>query len=134
MAMRSTLGLTRFRKRRFGRSVGQLAAWLACLIVPALHFAAEPAPAAKPAYQHGSADEPLLAEFSLEKAAESLDRTAQAWVSKHKCGSCHTGWPYLMSRAKCKDVSAPALGEIRQFFEQRITNWDEDEQVKKHQH
>jgi squalene-hopene/tetraprenyl-beta-curcumene cyclase len=92
-------------------------------------------PAPKPTFPHGSPDEPLRKELSLAKAAESLDRTAVAWVRKNKCGSCHTGWPYVSSRALLlKEAPVDSLVEVRAFFEARITNWDADEQVKKHQH
>jgi arylsulfatase len=80
-----------------------------------------------------SADESLLEKLSLPKAAASLDRTALAWIREHRCGSCHTGWPYLMSRAVLNETPAPALAEIRQFFETRITNWDADEKIDKHE-
>jgi len=106
-------------------------ALLLTLLPPALHAA--DAPAATP-YLLPSAEEPLLKELSFAKAAASLDRTAVAWVHKHKCGSCHTGWPFVMSRAVLKDESGTSLAEVRAFFEGRITNWDADEQVKKHQH
>ncbi|HRJ09388.1 MAG TPA: terpene cyclase/mutase family protein [Prosthecobacter sp.] len=94
-----------------------------------------PAETPKAAFPQGSPDEPLRGELSLAKAAESLDGTALAWVRKHKCGSCHTGWPYVSSRALLtREAPADALAEVRAFFEGRITNWDADEQVKKHQH
>lgn len=95
-------------------------------------FAAEP-PAAEP-HLLPSADEPKLAELSLSKATESLDRISLAWVRKHECGSCHTGWPYLMARGTPGGAPSPALAEIRQFFEGRIARWEEDEKVKKHAH
>jgi squalene-hopene/tetraprenyl-beta-curcumene cyclase len=111
---------------------------LAAPAVQAQESKAAPAPeavvASEPAFPQGSPDEPLLKVLSLAKAAESLDRTAVAWVQKNKCGSCHTGWPYLMSRAVLKDEPSTGLAELRKFFEGRITNWDADEQVKKHQH
>ncbi len=88
----------------------------------------------KDAYLLPTTDEPKLERLSLPKAAESLDRISLAWVQKRQCGSCHTGWPYLMSRGVIKDMPSPAHAEIRQFFEGRITNWDADEQVTKHAH
>lgn len=103
---------------------------LAAFAVPAR--AAEPS--SEPAYPHGSPEEPVRAVLSLTKAAESLDHTNLAWVRKHKCGSCHTGWPYLGSRAVLNEPPGGALAEVRSFFEGRITNWDADEAVKKHQH
>jgi len=103
---------------------------LAASAVPAR--AAEPS--SEPAYPHGSPEEPVRAVLSLTKAAESLDHTNLAWVRKHKCDSCHTGWPYLGSRAVLNEPPGDALVEVRSFFEGRITNWDADESVKKHQH
>lgn len=105
---------------------------LAALLAPlaALDAAENPADA----FALPSADEPKLEQHSLSKAAESLDRVSLAWIEKRKCGSCHTGWPYLMSRAVLKDPPAPALAGIRQFFEDRITNWDADEKIKPHAH
>ena len=92
-----------------------------------------PVPASQSAFPNASPDEPLLKTFSLNKAAESLDRTAVAWVQKQQCGSCHTGWPYVYSRAVLlKEAPTDSLAEVRAYFEGRITNWDEDEKEKKH--
>ncbi len=100
---------------------------LSLSFMTATHHAAEP-------YLLPSDAEPLLKALSFPRAAASLDRTAVGWVQKKKCGSCHTGWPYLMSRAVLKDEPTTSLAEVRAFFEGRITNWDADEQVKNHQH
>jgi squalene-hopene/tetraprenyl-beta-curcumene cyclase len=91
-------------------------------------------PALTDAFRLPSADEPLLKPLSLPLAAESLDRTSLAWVQKHRCGACHDGWPYLMSRAVLKDAPRPALAEILKFFEGRVANWDADEKIAKHAH
>lgn len=85
-------------------------------------------------FPNGSPDEPIRKELSLAQAAESLDRTALSWIKQKKCGSCHTGWPYLMSRAVLKSEPSASMEEIRKFFEGRIMNWEADEEVKKHQH
>lgn len=61
-----------------------------------------------------------------------MDRISLNWIKKQQCGSCHTGWPYLMSRALIKDTPMEPAAEVRSFFEKRITNWDADEKVKKH--
>lgn len=115
--------------------------WLLAFGAAAQHLLAdEPAKvqsaASRPdeAFLLPSEDEPRLEQLSLPKAAESLDRIALAWVQKRKCGSCHTGWPYLMSRALIEDTPSPAMSEIRKFFESRIVNWDENEKVAKHAH
>jgi squalene-hopene/tetraprenyl-beta-curcumene cyclase len=107
---------------------------LLCLLACRGSAADAPASSKPSVIPRPSADEPLLEQLSLPKAAESLDRISLAWVQKHQCGSCHTGWPYLMSRAVIADEPSPALDEVRRFFEGRITNWDADEQVKKHAH
>jgi squalene-hopene/tetraprenyl-beta-curcumene cyclase len=103
-----------------------------CLALAPCAMAADPA--GIDPYLRPSADEPKLAALSLAKAAESLDRISLAWVRKHECGSCHTGWPYLMARGELGDAPTPALDEIRRFFEGRIARWDEDEKIKKHAH
>lgn len=72
------------------------------------------------------ADEPLAKEFSLKKSAEFLDGVAGAWTRQHKCGACHTNYPYLMARPALlnKNTPAPVHDEIRKFFEDRVANWD----------
>lgn len=115
--------------------------FLLLTLLPTLHAAEVPAsspgrskaPRADP-FLVPAADEPILERFSLPKAAESLDRTALAWIRKQRCGSCHTGWPYLMSRATLTETPAPGTDEIRKFFEGRIANWDADEKIKPHSH
>jgi squalene-hopene/tetraprenyl-beta-curcumene cyclase len=68
-------------------------------------------------------DEPLAAKLSLGRAASVLDARALAWTREHKCGSCHTTYPYLLARPALKGAPE-ALAEIRQFFVDRATNWD----------
>ena len=38
-----------------------------------------------------------------------------AWTQKQKCGSCHTTFPYMMSRAVLKDAPSTAMTEVRAF-------------------
>lgn len=131
-AMQSTSDECRVSLRHSNSGVAFLAFRLAVFIMIALNCYAQEYMSAFP---HGSPDEPFRKELSLAKAAESLDRTAVAWVRKNKCGSCHTGWPYVSSRALLlKEAPTDSLAEVRAFFEGRITNWDADEQAKKHQH
>lgn len=76
-----------------------------------------------------SPDEPRLGRLSFTKAAESLDRVSVAWIRQHKCGSCHTTFPYLMSRAVLDDDPS-AMNEVRAFFLNRIRVWEtEREQI-----
>ncbi len=68
--------------------------------------------------------EPLAKELSLAKSAEFLDAVSLGWTRERKCGTCHTNYPYLMARPLLKDIPAPALMEVRKFFEERVAGWD----------
>lgn len=63
-----------------------------------------------------AAQEPLAQEFSLQRAAQSLDVAALHWQKTHRCAACHTLPPYLMARPLLSAVS-PEPPEVRQFFE-----------------
>jgi squalene-hopene/tetraprenyl-beta-curcumene cyclase len=69
-------------------------------------------------------DEPKAQSFSLAKSAEQLDEATLGWIGQQKCASCHTGFPYLMARRSIGDPKAPALLQVRQFFEDRVAEWD----------
>jgi squalene-hopene/tetraprenyl-beta-curcumene cyclase len=89
-------------------------------------MAQEPAP--KPEAQEiprASANESKAPSFSLRRSADYLDATALKWTRQHKCGSCHTNYPYLFSRPALKEFASPASGEVRSFFEQRVAHWDD---------
>jgi squalene-hopene/tetraprenyl-beta-curcumene cyclase len=73
-----------------------------------------------------SPKEPLAKELSLTQSAEFLDAVTVAWIRQKKCASCHTGYPYLLARASLGDPKAPALLEVRQFFEERVAAWDKN--------
>lgn len=118
-----------------------LQSWLILLTAVLITASAVPAQESKPspppelAFSHASPNEPLRKTLSLTKAAESLDRTAVAWVRQQQGGACHTGWPYVYSRAVLlQEAPTDSLAQVRRFFEGRITQWDEDEKQKKHQH
>jgi squalene-hopene/tetraprenyl-beta-curcumene cyclase len=85
---------------------------------------AAPAEVVKPAPNRK--DEPMAAAFSPAKAAAFLDAAAVRWTRDHKCGSCHTNFPYLMARPALfeKGKTPPAYDEVRCFFEQRVATWD----------
>lgn len=94
------------------------------LLAGAPAFAADEKPkvaAPKP----NSADEPVAKEFSLAKGAEFLDAASIHWTRERKCGTCHTNYPYMMSRAVLKDTPKDGVAEVRKFFEERIKSWDE---------
>jgi len=71
-----------------------------------------------------SAEEPLAPALSLARAGEFLDAATLAWTREKKCGSCHTSYPYLMARPLLGDPKAPALLQMRKYFEERVANWD----------
>jgi len=64
-----------------------------------------------------SADEPMAGEFSAEKAARYLDRSALNWVKTKKCATCHTNLFYMVARPALRDV-LPDSGEVRSFYEE----------------
>jgi squalene-hopene/tetraprenyl-beta-curcumene cyclase len=88
----------------------------------------EPAARAKdlPKVAPNSPDEPRAENLSLAKSAEFLDGVALSWTRERKCGTCHTNYPYLMSRPFLKGPTA-ASDEVRRFFEDRVANWDRDQ-------
>ncbi len=73
-----------------------------------------------------SADEPLAAEFSAQKAAEYLDRSALNWVKTKQCATCHTNLFYLMARPALRTI-LPDSGEVRSFYEDyRRVRWQKN--------
>jgi squalene-hopene/tetraprenyl-beta-curcumene cyclase len=93
---------------------------LTCLAAPVA--AREPEAFPKPAPT--SAKEPLAKTLSLDNTAAFLDGAALAWTRERKCNSCHTTYPYLMARPALGDARAPALLQMRAFFEKRIAGWN----------
>jgi squalene-hopene/tetraprenyl-beta-curcumene cyclase len=103
----------------------RLSAALTLLAMPPGAMAGEPPQEKPPAKPWATkAGEPRAEELSLAKSAELLDRVTLAWIEKKKCASCHTGFPYLLARQAIGDPRAPALLEVRKFFEDRVANWD----------
>jgi squalene-hopene/tetraprenyl-beta-curcumene cyclase len=89
----------------------------ACLV------AAEPAAPPKTQYEFekisvpaASADEPLAAELSVEKALAYLDDGANAWAGTRKCVSCHTNGAYLSLRPALAARVGPPDEKVREFF------------------
>ncbi len=74
----------------------------------------------------GSESEPLAAALSYEKAAEFLDNAAVSWTRTKKCGTCHTNYAYMLSRALLapKGEVPDGLAEVQQFFQNRAARWD----------
>ena len=76
-------------------------------------------------------DEPEAAASSLgqtiSKAVEFLDPINADWTNSKKCGTCHTNYPYLMTRrALPGGPESQTLKEIRSYFDGRALNWDKE--------
>ena len=94
--------------------------------------AAEPAGPPKLQYEFGqisvpaaSADEPLAAELSIEKALAYLDDGANAWAGTRKCVSCHTNGVYLSLRP------APRVAWARPMKRFAISFWPRSSRSKR---
>jgi squalene-hopene/tetraprenyl-beta-curcumene cyclase len=100
--------------------------WLARLLSACLFFAAPAIIQAAPPTKASSntPDEPLAKTYSPARAAAYLDTTSLSWTREHNCGSCHTNYPYLMSRTSLKAGDISAFREVRKFFEDRASHWD----------
>jgi squalene-hopene/tetraprenyl-beta-curcumene cyclase len=103
-----------------------LRALLACALLasPLGAGRAETPGKTSPRPARASPDEPRARALSLARSAEFLDAATRAWLRERKCASCHTGYPYLLARAALGDPEAPALLEVRKFFEDRVRSWD----------
>lgn len=62
-------------------------------------------------------DEPLAPQFSAEKAAEYLDRSALNWQKTKNCATCHTNLFYMAARPALAAV-LPDSGQVRSFYEE----------------
>jgi len=102
-----------------------LLAGLAVALVVASSARAQNADPAKP--KPNSAEEPMAAKLSLDKAAEFLDAANTNWLTVKKCGTCHTSYPYLVARPVLKEQASEHPAKVRKFFEDRVTNWDRGE-------
>ncbi len=70
-------------------------------------------------------EEAVKALASLAQAAQFLDAANLTWTEQRKCGTCHTNYPYLMTRrAVTGSDRSEAFATIRGFFENRALNWD----------
>ena len=75
--------------------------------------------------------EPLAPVASLARTARYLDEASLVWTRQHKCGTCHTNYPYLYARPALKEHTSPAAAEVRAFFEGRVAHWDDKAKVAK---
>jgi squalene-hopene/tetraprenyl-beta-curcumene cyclase len=65
-------------------------------------------------------DEPLAAEFSLDRAVQFLDSVALNWQNEHGCFTCHTNYAYLYARPTVS-ADAEAHRQVRAFAEQLVS-------------
>ena len=73
-----------------------------------------------------SADEPMAAGYSAEKAARYLDRSALNWQKTKKCATCHTNLFYMAARPALRTI-LPDSGEVRRFYEDyRKVRWQKN--------
>jgi squalene-hopene/tetraprenyl-beta-curcumene cyclase len=103
--------------------------WLAVLVITSTVAALEPDAVPKPS--PNTAKEPVAQALSLDRAGVFLDGATLAWTQEKNCGSCHTSYPYLMARPALGDAKAPALLQMRAFFENRVANWDSGREADK---
>ena len=80
-----------------------------------------------------SADEPLLEEWSAQRAIEYLEDGATAWTKKRNCISCHTNGSYLMLRPALTDVFGKPSEAIREFYVAKLEQHEakDPEEIKK---
>jgi len=77
---------------------------------------------ALPEHIPAAANEPLAAEFSVEKAAISLDVAALAWQSKNQCSQCHANFMCLIARPA---VALPSAPKVRELYESLVAErWE----------
>ncbi|MBI3863780.1 MAG: hypothetical protein HY290_17975 [Planctomycetia bacterium] len=70
-----------------------------------------------PEHVPATEDEPLATEFSLEKAAVSLETAAIAWQDVNQCGQCHANFMCLIARPA---VATPPAPDVRQMYESLV--------------
>jgi squalene-hopene/tetraprenyl-beta-curcumene cyclase len=77
----------------------------------------------KPQYELGElkvaaarADEPMLSEFSVDKALEHLEQGTKAWSSARNCISCHTNGTYMQIRPALTAHFGPPATAQRDFY------------------
>jgi squalene-hopene/tetraprenyl-beta-curcumene cyclase len=71
-------------------------------------------------------DEPMAAEFSLERAAAFLDSASLQWQKERDCLTCHTNMSYLIARPGVAGDRA-AHDEVRRYVEHRVSDvWPKD--------
>lgn len=67
-----------------------------------------------------TANEPIAAEFSSDKAAHYLDTAALYWQKKRNCATCHTNMGYMFARPALHSLQKDS-GEVRAMYEEYVT-------------
>ena len=71
-------------------------------------------------------DEPLAAEFSIDRATHFLDSAALTWQKDQQCFTCHTNFAYLYARPAAS-ADAIAHREVREFAEKLVSErWPQE--------
>jgi squalene-hopene/tetraprenyl-beta-curcumene cyclase len=107
-----------------GKPALLLSAWALLAALPAAGEGAAPPARLPPRPALSRPDEARAGALSLARSAEFLDAATLHWLKSARCASCHTGYPYLLARAALGEPRAPALLEVRRFFEGRVAAWD----------
>lgn len=69
-------------------------------------------------------EEPLAKEFSLERAARSLDASALDWQKGNQCSQCHANFMYLVARPALASI-VPPPPEVRGLYESLVSGrWE----------
>ncbi len=97
------------------------AVWLFAALTLTRASAADPD---APAQVKPSPDEPVARNWSLARSAAFLERASASWLQQRKCVACHTGYPYLMAGPSLEAKPGKGLNQVRQYLENRVTNWD----------
>ncbi|MAT14644.1 MAG: hypothetical protein CMJ46_05165 [Planctomyces sp.] len=84
--------------------------------LPQYEFEGVSIPAASP-------NEPILQQFSLDKAAAYLEEGAMAWTHSHGCVSCHTNGSYMVLRPSLSGALGEPTSELRDFFVSELKNY-----------
>jgi squalene-hopene/tetraprenyl-beta-curcumene cyclase len=66
-----------------------------------------------------SADEPMAAEFSMERAVHFLDSAALTWQKEQQCFTCHTNFAYLYARPFAS-TDETAHRQVRSYAEELV--------------
>lgn len=67
-----------------------------------------------------TADEPVAAQFSSQKAIQYLEQGATAWIGSRKCIACHTTGVHLVTRPALTTTFGTPPASLRAFAVERL--------------